>query len=210
MKTLALGLAAILVASAAPAAAAVISSLPGGQAQAMPAVDDQGTGPHTFGAITWSSNGVQSLFGWTDTYGFLDNGEWVGTPMAGTNGTEPVMSFTFSSPIAAFLAEVNWPELPEEDAFVRAYGAGGVLLEELQVLDYGENAVTPGYMGFRRTSAEITRIEFAGGYLGARNIAILAEPGAIPEPATWGLLIAGFGLAGGALRRRRLAVSAAA
>ena len=26
--------------------------------------------------------------------------------------------------------------------------------------------------------------------------------GAIPEPATWGLMIAGFGLMGGALRRR--------
>jgi len=32
-----------------------------------------------------------------------------------------------------------------------------------------------------------------------------AAPGAggVPEPATWGLMIAGFGLAGGALRRRR-------
>jgi hypothetical protein len=28
----------------------------------------------------------------------------------------------------------------------------------------------------------------------------------IPEPATWGLLVAGFGLVGGAVRRRRLAI----
>ena len=31
-----------------------------------------------------------------------------------------------------------------------------------------------------------------------------AQPGGVPEPATWGLMILGFGLAGAALRRRRL------
>lgn len=31
--------------------------------------------------------------------------------------------------------------------------------------------------------------------------------GAVPEPAAWALMIAGFGLAGAALRRRRLAVA---
>ena len=31
--------------------------------------------------------------------------------------------------------------------------------------------------------------------------------GAVPEPATWGLMIAGFGLVGGAMRRRRTGVA---
>jgi hypothetical protein len=34
----------------------------------------------------------------------------------------------------------------------------------------------------------------------------VSGPGAVPEPATWTMMIAGFGLAGGALRRRRFAV----
>jgi hypothetical protein len=35
------------------------------------------------------------------------------------------------------------------------------------------------------------------------------QPGGVPEPATWGLMIGGFGLAGAALRRRRTAAAAA-
>jgi hypothetical protein len=37
----------------------------------------------------------------------------------------------------------------------------------------------------------------ASGYFYARNISVVS----VPEPATWALMIAGFGLAGGALRR---------
>jgi hypothetical protein len=41
------------------------------------------------------------------------------------------------------------------------------------------------------------------------NYAFVWRDGAIPEPATWGLMIAGFGLVGATMRRRRdLSVSA--
>jgi len=30
----------------------------------------------------------------------------------------------------------------------------------------------------------------------------------VPEPATWGMLVGGFGITGGALRRRRTATAA--
>jgi PEP-CTERM motif len=35
------------------------------------------------------------------------------------------------------------------------------------------------------------------------NILVNATPGAVPEPATWGLMLAGFGIVGGAMRRRQ-------
>ncbi len=40
-------------------------------------------------------------------------------------------------------------------------------------------------------------------FLDDRPLSFALAPGGVPEPATWGLMILGFGLAGGALRRRR-------
>ena len=37
----------------------------------------------------------------------------------------------------------------------------------------------------------------------------VSSVGAVPEPATWAMMIVGFGLVGGALRRRRPQLSAA-
>ncbi len=43
-----------------------------------------------------------------------------------------------------------------------------------------------------------------GGGYGVNSTGTLALTAGVPEPATWTLMIAGFGLAGAALRRRRL------
>jgi hypothetical protein len=45
-----------------------------------------------------------------------------------------------------------------------------------------------------------------GGSQLASQLKLLALP-AIPEPATWAMLIAGFGLTGAAMRRRRAAIA---
>jgi hypothetical protein len=37
------------------------------------------------------------------------------------------------------------------------------------------------------------------------SLGTVAAPPAVPEPATWGMMIAGFGVAGAALRRRKVA-----
>ncbi len=39
------------------------------------------------------------------------------------------------------------------------------------------------------------------------NISLVSADGVVPEPATWGMMIAGFGLVGSALRRRRAAIA---
>jgi hypothetical protein len=47
-------------------------------------------------------------------------------------------------------------------------------------------------------------------YAGIEEVVLPPPVGAIPEPATWAMLIAGFGLVGAAARRRRSPVTAAA
>lgn len=54
-------------------------------------------------------------------------------------------------------------------------------------------------------------VDFAGGanFVAYDNITFgSATPGAVPEPATWALMIGGMGAVGGALRRRRSLVAA--
>lgn len=43
---------------------------------------------------------------------------------------------------------------------------------------------------------------------GYEGVQVIASAGGVPEPATWALMITGFGMAGSALRRRRTAVAA--
>ncbi|MBU1378438.1 MAG: PEPxxWA-CTERM sorting domain-containing protein [Alphaproteobacteria bacterium] len=72
-----------------------------------------------------------------------------------------------------------------------------------------------GYAAYTSDSAvhnigiSLNFYSFAESYpaVGTWTATTLADPGAIPEPATWALMIAGFGLAGTALRRRRAVVA---
>lgn len=71
-----------------------------------------------------------------------------------------------------------------------------------------------GFMGLTARSV-LNGIAFDGfgavtvktsGPLTGRNVytsGLVSVPGGVPEPAAWGLMLAGFGLAGAALRRRR-------
>ncbi|HLZ73865.1 DUF642 domain-containing protein [Phenylobacterium sp.] len=77
--------------------------------------------------------------------------------------------------------------------------------------DSGHNGWTTETLSFVASGAS-TALTFTGNvgqaYIGLDNVSVVetAAPGAVPEPAAWALMIAGFGLAGAALRRRRLAL----
>jgi len=86
------------------------------------------------------------------------------------------------------------------------------------------NGAAPNAMNWQTYTTEFTATGGAAGiyfvntagnpgsgmYLDSVALYDVSEPGAVPEPATWALMISGFGLAGTALRQRRRLADAAA
>ena len=214
-KILCLSAAAMLF--AAPAQAAFVTSLIGGTAITMPADNLFTSGPQTFGPITFTSDNDDSVFGWTQGYGFGSNGNWFNeAPMAGLNAGLGEIRFTFDTPTAGVLAQLNWSlgDSGLNSIIMRIFDENGVELEPYVKL--ANNGVTNtfapnGYYGFQRATADIKSFILLNGYVGARNFSYIAPAMAgVPEPASWALMLAGFGLVGTALRRRpsRLAQTA--
>ncbi|MBI1200442.1 MAG: PEP-CTERM sorting domain-containing protein [Phenylobacterium sp.] len=61
-------------------------------------------------------------------------------------------------------------------------------------------------MDFLHTGAIGVQAPSGVDYSSASGV-FLTDTGAVPEPATWAVMILGFGLAGGTLRRRRAIVA---
>lgn len=208
--------AAFAVLAATPAAAAVITSLPDGVAQDFTLNSRRVTAPVKFGdGITYKATnltGVQtsSYFGYTGGFSFPDGSNWGGgEPFAALGLQHGIMSFTFDDPVSAVLAEFIWARNETSVFTFRAFDVDGDLLESVSFTGL-DPAHPKGFYGLQRKGNDIARFEVEGYYYGVRNFSTLVGPeaGAVPEPATWALMIAGFGGAGAMLRRRRSAVFA--
>lgn len=207
-KSILLAVSTLLVAAGTSASAAIVTSLPGGVALTLPA-SQFSSGPVVFSGVTYTSTN-NSVLGYTGGYGFSSNGFWNGTPpMIGLDTGSGTFTLVFATPLSGFLGQLNWTVgFSGGNGTVQAYDAGGTLLETLTV-ENGANAATPnGYYGFSRTAGDIAKITFSNEYIGVRDITTIAGA-AVPEPASWAMLIAGFGLTGAAMRRRRSVAVAA-
>jgi PEP-CTERM motif len=203
--------------SAMPAAATVVTSLPGGTLQSMPVLEYFGAGPQVFGnGITWSSTNASnqggSVFGYTQGYGFDANGSVSGFPLAGVNssneiyGVADTMTFDFATPVSGVGGITNWAG-DNVDVTIAIYDASDNLLESYVVANSGGNIATPNsFIGFSRATADISKYKLSAGYIAVWDLTTTGA--AVPEPASWALMIAGFGLTGAAMRRRRSVVAA--
>jgi hypothetical protein len=83
-----------------------------------------------------------------------------------------------------------------------------------QLAEFDGNALAPPANGNQSSALTNRRITFDFGGASATRVVIFSEgqvtewdtiavPTAVPEPATWAMMITGFGLLGAALRRRR-------
>ena len=104
------------------------------------------------------------------------------------------------------------------DAFINVYdglNATGNVLATLNLTRQFDSGCTAGtycnWSPIGVTFSGIAKsIDFGGGadYVAYDDVTFgSATPGGVPEPATWAMLIGGFGVVGGALRRQRVRVS---
>ncbi|MDZ4373950.1 MAG: PEPxxWA-CTERM sorting domain-containing protein [Phenylobacterium sp.] len=203
------------------ASAAVITALPGGEAQAFTRNPRPVTGPQAFGDdgtyLVTSLAGVptSSYLGYTGSFTIPTSGastNWGGgEPFAAVGLSTVIMSFSFADPVAAVLSEFAWSAAAGKVFTLRAYNSAGKLLERLS-FDADSPDYSKGYYGFERATNDISRFEVEGYYFATRDLSTLTKDvtGAVPEPATWIMMIGGFGLAGATLRGRRRVVLGAA
>jgi len=192
------------------------------------------SGPIILGQnVTFNSNSHTSLIGYNGAMDFGPGGQWAagGSPMAALADATGSMTFDFVNPVSVIMAQLNWVKPLDGGAPVvmSIYDAAGHLLESVVLSDQTGDLEHGGYYGFLRSRAEISRLVLSNGYIAARDFYLGESPGslrfgfagpvenapvpdlgptaAVPEPATWSMMLMGFGLAGAHLRRRRPALA---
>lgn len=112
------------------------------------------------------------------------------------------LTFDFAAPVANFgfffgASDQSWT--------LSTFAAGGTLIDSLAIgPTHGSNAGDFYYTtGGAIKSA--TLVGGAGDYIFIDNISF--GGGTVPEPASWAMMIAGFGLVGAAMRRRSIATA---
>jgi hypothetical protein len=92
--------------------------------------------------------------------------------------------------------------------WANGYNLAGDLVDAVSIQFAPGNA--GGWTALNLSGAGITRVQFGSSNLNwlADDLSFSTAGSAVPEPATWAMMITGFGLAGTALRRRRSALAA--
>lgn len=194
-------------------------SLSGANAINLPASNITGSGPIAIGGgITWQSNQSNSLFGWTGGYTTSNATIAPGDPPiialndaydVGSGGYAS-MWLSFATPTSGFLAEVFWTDNESTNlnsAGLFAYDSSMNLIEYIAFNNNGNSTgMQSGYYGFSEATADIAYIYFDNSHIGARNMSYVGpeinQVGPIPEPATWAMMLLGFGAIGWASKRR--------
>lgn len=169
---------------------------------------------HTEGVLSYSDVGLPAfdgeqlyVFGGVASNGFLSVGEGIGQNVATTAGDIYRLEFGYTGencPGCTTVFTVNIGGFSQD--FTLVADASGFFHKPFTVAEIGGYVATGGATTLSFVVKSMTnpgnndpiidRVIFER--TGTTNV-----PGGVPEPATWALLLAGFGFAGIALRRRR-------
>ena len=194
--------------SAVPAAADILtfdgSICNGGNACTNFAVIDQIYGDTTGLDVIWDGNspGNDGFSYWADAYSGMTN-----VAFGYDNGIE-----IYLKPLAGYQVTLlgfdigSWPNIDRTSSVRVLSGDNGTIFT-----DTGDIRILgsePTHFGYNATRADGFRIQFGpeNYNVGIDNIEFRVsqiDGAVVPEPATWALMIGGFGLAGATLRRRR-------
>jgi hypothetical protein len=165
--------------------------------------------------VTSTVFGVETIASGTFPGGaqVVDYGEGFGQALggAGSAGNFDSLIFTFTAPIYAFaFDDLDLTGDASEFANIRVTYQGGSV-DLFNVTETDNDFTTAGFFGVSSTTAlqsvEVWSSNTAGGPIDRANlvdnlaISRIAS-GGVPEPASWSLMILGFGLAGAVMRRR--------
>lgn len=201
-------MAAAMVCAATPAAAYSITKLPNGVVLSMP---DNGAGASVgrLGdqAFVFSETLSDTYFGRTTQIDFPRSNSWSGVPAAGLDAATGVLTIVFDAPVSAFLAELNWQVFGSnrQPITFEALGSNGLVIESHSLTNgVNSNFWDPDSpFGIKRDANEIFAIRMSNGYVAFRDASFERLSSGVPEPASWALMIVGFGAAGAMVRSQR-------
>jgi hypothetical protein len=172
----------LMFGAALPALAAVRVTNVDRDVSAMPYTFDLGAG----GALTFDSN----VSGFASAYGVA------------TTGSAQVFSVFGAPSLFQPFAETSFPS-QQLGAFANFANSTAVPFSlSAGTLGFKFTLQGADYFGLAKTSGAFIDAIFVQDVAGADISLAVSEPGAVPEPGAWALLILGFGAVGATLRRR--------